>query len=68
MKLSKIVKKVDQIKELAAEMPIDHEVCTLLEHELWEQVLHATAMGKGSEAKAAAALETTKLPFLRRYS
>lgn len=68
MKLSKIIKRVEQIRELTTEVPVDHEKCAALEFELWGDVLHATAMGKGSEAKANEALETLKLSFKRRWS
>lgn len=68
MKLSKIVRRVDQIRELTAEVPVDNEKCAALEFELWGDVLHEDSMGKGSPAKSAAALETLKLPFKRRYS
>lgn len=65
MKLSKIVKRVDLIREKAAEVPVDNPMCTALERELWSEVLHAVAMGRGSEAKAAAALETEAIQFER---
>lgn len=68
MKLSKIVSRVEQIKELASQFPIDHHKCAALEHELWNDVLHSFAMGKGSEAKAFAALETNGVEFIRRWS
>lgn len=68
MKLSKIVKRVEQIGELASQFPVDHELCATLEYELWGDVLHATAMGNGSAAKAYAALETLKMKFNRRRS
>lgn len=68
VKLSKIIKRVEQIEELSRQFPIDHEKCAMLEFELWGDVLHATAMGKGSEAKANAALDTLKLEFNRRWS
>lgn len=68
MKLSKILKRVEQIKEKAAEFPVDHELCTQLEWDLWRDVLHDDATGKGSPAKSSAALETADLKFERRMS
>lgn len=68
MKLSKIVKRVDQLTEVASAFPVDHQRCAAMERELWEDVLHAFAMGKGTEAKAHAALETTQLQFNRSGS
>lgn len=65
MKLSKIVKRVDQLRDVASETPPDHLKCSELERELWAEVLHAFSMGKGSEAKAAAALETENITFQR---
>lgn len=65
MKLSKIVKRVEEIRDQASKFPISHQTCVLMENELWAEVLHDFAMGKGSEAKAHAALETQAIQFSR---
>lgn len=65
MKLSKIVKRVEEIRELAALPFHDEETLHGMEDALWRDVLHDFAMGKGTEAKAAAALETEAIEFTR---
>jgi hypothetical protein len=65
MKLSKVIKAVDHLRDVAAEFPQDAERCRQLEMELWAQVLHDDATGKGSPAKSAAALETRVIKFDR---
>lgn len=65
MKLSKIIRRVDEIRDQAAKFPVDHAFCACMERELWAEVLHQFAMGKGSAAKAQAALETQAIEFGR---
>ena len=68
MKLSRIVAAVEHIRSTASTFPVDHELCSGLEWELWQAVLHSDAIGKGSPAKSAAALETLGIEFERHRS
>lgn len=65
MKISKLLKRIEQLREEASQFPVDHERCRQLEWELWRDVLHADATGNGSPAKTAAALDTLKIKFDR---
>lgn len=65
VKMSKILKRVEQLQECAAAFPQDAERCRQLEWELWRDYLFAEAVGKGSPAKAAAVADTTKIKFDR---
>lgn len=65
MKISKILRRVEELRARASDFPIDHEMCRQLEWELWRDYLHADATGKGSPAKAAAVSETTAIKFDR---
>lgn len=65
MKLAKIYKRVDELRKFASEFPTEHAICSAMERELWAEVLHDFAMGKGTPAKAAAATETETIQFNR---
>lgn len=61
MKLGKILKRIEQLRELAAEFPVDSPRVRDLKDEILAEYVHDCAMGKCSPGKAAALAEVFEI-------